>query len=188
MLGPESGDVSVKQAGTDEYASLEAGTPVPVGSIVDATAGTVRLIAQTSNASTQDVVLRGAKFEVRQAKDGSGVTEFVLKGEDFGTCRQGADRRVQEAQAAPLALGERPRRQVPHPRAATASRPSAGTTWRVTDTCAGTTTTVYSGSVVVREARSGRSYVVRKGRHHLAARSPVSRALSSPACPESPPA
>jgi len=44
-----------------------------------------------------------------------------------------------------------------------------GTTWRVTDTCSGTTTTVYSGSVVVREARTGRSYVVRKGQRHLAA-------------------
>ena len=114
MLGPESGEITVKQAGTDEYATLEAGTPVPVGSTVDATAGTVRLIAQTSNDTTQDVVLRGAKFEIRQAKDGSGITEFVLKGEDFSACGRAQSAATEEAQAAPLALGARPRRQVPH--------------------------------------------------------------------------
>ena len=56
-------------------------TTVPV-----ATQGTVRLISQTADDSTQDVVLRGGKFEVRQAKDGSGITEFVLRGEDFSAC------------------------------------------------------------------------------------------------------
>ena len=168
MLGPESGEVTVKQAGTDEYATLEAGTPVPVGSMVDATAGTVRLIAQTSNDTTQDVVLRGAKFEIRQAKDGSGITEFVLKGEDFSACGR-AQSAATKKRKPRRSLWARDRGGKFRTRGLNSVATVRGTTWRVTDTCAGTTTTVYSGSVVVREARSGRSYVVRKGQHHLAA-------------------
>ena len=165
---PESGEITVKQAGTDEYATLEAGTPVPVGSTVDATAGTVRLIAQTSNDTTQDVVLRGAKFEIRQAKDGSGITEFVLKGEDFSACGR-AQSAATKKRKPRRSLWARDRGGKVRTRGLNRVATVRGTTWRVTDTCAGTTTTVYSGSVVVREARSGRSYVVRKGQHHLAA-------------------
>jgi hypothetical protein len=172
VLGPESGEVTVKQAGTDEYATLQAGTPVPVGSMVDATQGTVRLISQTATDATQDVVLRGAKFEVRQAKDGSGVTEFVLRGEDFSACGR--------AQTAAATKKRKPRRSLWakdrggkfRTRGLNSVATVRGTTWRVTDTCAGTTTTVYSGSVTVREQRSGRSFVVRKGQRHLAAARP----------------
>jgi hypothetical protein len=168
VLGPESGEVTVKQAGTDEYATLTAGTPVPVGSVVNATAGTVRLIAETSKDKTQDVVLRGAKFEIRQAKDGSGITEFVLRGEDFSTCGR-ASAAAERKRKPRRSLWARDRGGKFRTRGLNSVATVRGTTWRVTDTCAGTTTTVYSGSVVVREARSGRSYVVRKGQHHLAA-------------------
>ena len=167
MLGPESGDVTVKQAGTDEYATLQAGTPVPVGSMVDTTAGTVRLIARPDN-TTQDVVLRGAKFEIRQAKDGSGITEFVLKGEDFSTCGR-AQSAATKKRKPRRSLWASDRGGKFRTRGLNSVATVRGTTWRVTDTCAGTTTTVYAGSVVVREARSGRSYVVRKGQQHLAA-------------------
>jgi hypothetical protein len=167
VVAPESGEVTVKQAGTDEYATLQAGTPVPVGSMIDTTAGTVRLISQTADNTTQDVVLRGGKFEIRQAKDGSGITEFVLKGEDFSACGR--------AQSA-ATKKRRPRRSLWasdrggkfRTRGLNSVATVRGTTWRVTDTCSGTTTTVYSGSVVVREARSGRSYIVRKGGKHVA--------------------
>lgn len=168
VLGTESGEVSVKQAGTDEYATLEAGTPVPVGSMVDATQGTVRLIAETSSNQTQDVVLRGAKFEVRQAKDGSGITEFVLRGEDFSACGRAQSAAATKKRKPRRSLWARDRGGKFRTRGLNSVATVRGTTWRVTDTCAGTTTTVYSGSVSVREARSGRTFIVRKDQHHLA--------------------
>jgi hypothetical protein len=168
QLEPAQTDVTVKQAGTDEYATLQAGTPVPVGSMVDTTAGTVRLISQTADNTTQDVVLRGAKFEIRQAKDGSGITEFVLKGEDFSTCGR-AQSAATKKRKPRRSLWASDRGGKFRTRGLNSVATVRGTTWRVTDTCAGTTTTVYAGSVVVREARSGRSYVVRKGQQHLAA-------------------
>ena len=167
VVGPESGDVTVRQAGTDEYATLQAGTPVPVGSMVNATQGTVRLISQTADDSTQDVVLRGGKFEVRQARDGSGITEFVLRGEDFSSCGR-ATVAAKKKRKPRRSLWARDRGGKFRTRGLNSVATVRGTTWRVTDTCAGTTTTVYSGSVRVHEARSGRTYIVRKGQHHLA--------------------
>jgi hypothetical protein len=171
VLGTESGDVSVKQAGTDEYASVEAGTPVPVGSMVDATEGTVRLISQTSDDETQDVLLRGAKFEVRQAKDGSGITEFVLRGEDFSACgrAQSAATRKRKPRRS---LWARDRGGKFRTRGNNSVATVRGTTWRTTDTCTGTTTSVTAGAVDVRDLRSGRTFVVRKGQRHLARAQP----------------
>jgi hypothetical protein len=158
----------VKQAGTEEYATLEAGTPVPVGSMVDTTAGTVRLISETSDDTTQDVVLRGSKFEVRQARDGSGVTEFVLKGGDFSACGRASSAGRRARKPPRRSLWAKDRGGKFRTRGLNSVATVRGTTWRTTDTCSGTTTSVSSGSVTVRELRSGRKVVVRKGERHLA--------------------
>jgi hypothetical protein len=168
VLGPESGEVSVKQSGTDDYATVQAGTPVPVGSMVDTTAGTVRLISETASDTTQDIVLRGAKFEVRQARDGSGITEFVLQGGDFGACRRAHSSAKRARKKARRSLWAKDRGGRFRTRGRNSVATVRGTTWRTTDTCAGTTTSVSSGSVVVRELRGGRKVVVRKGGRHLA--------------------
>jgi hypothetical protein len=166
VLGPESGDVLVKQPGTDEYAVLQAGTPVPVGSMIDTTQGTVRVISQVRDDSTQDVVLRGAKFEVRQPKDGSGITEFVLKGGDFSACGRAQSSANKKKPRRSLWASDRGGRF--RTRGLNSVATVRGTTWRTTDTCAGTTTTVSAGSVSVRELRGRRSVVVRKGQSYLA--------------------
>jgi hypothetical protein len=157
----------VKQAGTTDYATLEAGTPIPVGSMVDTTAGTVRLISQTKDDSTDAVVLRGSKFEVRQAKDGSGVTEFVLKGGDFSACGK-ATSAAKKKKKPRRSLWAKDRGGQFRTRGLNSVATVRGTTWRVTDTCSGTTTTVSDGAVTVREIRGGRNVVVRKGQSHLA--------------------
>jgi hypothetical protein len=167
VLAPTSGTVLVKQAGTDDFAKVQAGTPVPVGSTVDTTRGTVQLIAETSGNATQNVTLRGAQFQVRQSRAGTGITEFVLKGGDFSSCGRASSsaRRKKKVRRSLWARDN-------GGKFATRGRNSVatvrGTTWRVTDTCSGTTTSVTSGSVLVRELRTGDKYVVRRGHHHLA--------------------
>ena len=162
VVEAESGTIMVKQDGTDEYATLEDGAPVPVGSLVDATEGTVRLTSEAGD-ETQDVLVKDGKFEVRQATDGSGVTELVLRGGNFSSCGR--------ARSAGFGNRQRPRRSLwardRGGRFRTRGRNSVatvrGTTWRTTDTCRGTTTSVTTGSVTVRELRTGRKVVVRKG-------------------------
>ena len=43
-----------------------------------------------------------------------------------------------------------------------------GTSWTMTDTCAGTLTTVKTGSVTVRDFRLRKTRTVRAGHHYLA--------------------
>jgi hypothetical protein len=167
VVAPESGEVTVKQAGTNEYATLQAGTPVPVGSTVNASQGTVRLISQTADQSTQDVVLRGAKFEVRQSKDGSGITEFVLRGGNFSTCGRASTAATHKRKPR-RSLWARDRGGKFRTRGLNSVATVRGTTWRVTDTCSGTTTTVSDGAVDVRELTTGRTFVVRRGQRHVA--------------------
>jgi hypothetical protein len=163
VLGPESGEITVKQAGTDRYAVLEAGTPVPVGSIVDARRGTLRLISEAAGQDKQEVILRGGRFEVRQAKDGSGITEFVLRGGNFSACGRARSAGSRPTRTVRRSLWARDRGGRFRTRGRNSVATVRGTTWRVTDTCAGTTTSVSSGSVTVRELRTGRTVVVRKG-------------------------
>jgi hypothetical protein len=135
--------------------------------MVDTIAGTVRLISQTADNTTQDVLLRGGKFEIRQAKDGSGITEFVLKGEDFSACGR-AQSAATKKRKPRRSLWAKDRGGKFRTRGLNSVATVRGTTWRTTDTCRGTTTSVIEGSVLVRELRTGRTAVVRKGQRYLA--------------------
>jgi hypothetical protein len=156
----------VKQEGTEDFAELADGAAVPVGSLVDATEGTVRLVSEAGD-ETQTVLVRDGKFEVRQSSDGSGVTDLVLRGGDFSVCgrAQSAGRRERRPRRS---LWARDRGGKFRTRGLNSVATVRGTTWRTTDTCRGTTTSVYSGSVLVRELRTGRRAVVRKGQRYLA--------------------
>jgi hypothetical protein len=167
VVEAERGTIMVKQDGTDEYARLEEGAPVPVGSLVDATAGTVRLTAEVGS-RTQDVVVKDGKFEVRQSSDGSGVTELVLRGGNFSSCDRAHSAGFGDRQRPRRSLWARDRGGKFRTRGRNSVATVRGTTWRTTDTCRGTTTSVTSGSVTVRELKGGRKVVVRKGGRHLA--------------------
>jgi hypothetical protein len=168
VVGTESGTVTVKQEGTEDFATLAAGAPIPVGSIVDATEGTVRLISEvTASGRTQDVLLRGAMFEVRQSPSGDGTTELVLRGGDFSACGRASSAQTRKKKPR-RSLWARDRGGKFRTRGINSVATVRGTTWRTTDTCTGTTTSVTKGSVVVRELRSGRRIVVRAGHKHLA--------------------
>ena len=127
----------------------------------------MRLTSAVGAAGTQDALVGGAKFEVRQARDGGGMTDLVLRGGDFSSCgaaraaaagRSSASRRSLWAKDQSGRFRTRGRHSVATVR---------GTEWRTTDTCRGTTTTVTEGAVDVASARTGRSVLVRAGRSLL---------------------
>jgi len=167
VLEAESGTVTVKQAGTNEYATLVGGATVPVGSLIDARNGTVRLVTE-AGAATQEALVRDGKFQVRQASGGSGITDLVLRGGDFSSCRRARSSGRSDRTRPRRSLWARDRRGRFRTRGLNSVATVRGTTWRTTDTCRGTTTSVTAGSVVVRELRTGRRAVVRKGQRYLA--------------------
>jgi hypothetical protein len=94
-LKPAGGTVQVRLPNSSGYVSLAAAGSVPSGAVVDARRGTVLLRSAVDAAGrTQTATVRGAIFEVRQAADGKGMTDLVLR---------------------PLGAG--PPRALPHPRA-----------------------------------------------------------------------
>lgn len=168
VVGAERGVVKVKVRGTDGYSTLGPGSAVPVGSVVDATRGTVRLTTAVGDGS-QDALLRGARFEVRQER--GGMTDLVLRGGDFSSCgrtvaRSAARGHRNRAPRRSLWAKDAGGRFRTHGRNSVAT--VRGTEWITTDTCRGTTTRVRSGAVAVRDLRTGRSVLVRAGHSHLA--------------------
>jgi hypothetical protein len=171
VVTPVAGVVTVRPGAAAAPVALGAAATLPVGTLIDTRRGTARLVTAVDRSGrTQSVLLREGLVEVRQAARRGGLTELRLRGADFSRCGRGA------ARAAAVARRRPPRRTLwardTGGRFRTRGRNSVatvrGTTWRTTDTCRGTTTSVAGGSVVVRDVRTGRRFVVRAGERHLA--------------------
>ena len=169
-LAPAGGTVLVRVPGATNPAALGNGASVPVGSIVDTRAGTVKLQSALPGASTKTGTFHGGRFEVRQPAGGHGMTDLVLRGA-LPTCPAGG------ARAAAAARRRPPRSLWGHDshghfrtRASNSVITVRGTTWFVSDRCDGTLTRVTTGKVAVRDLHTGRTVVLRAGQHHLARR------------------
>lgn len=147
------GVVLVKPPRIDEFVDLGSGAGLPVGTVVDATEGTLDLVTPIvpragfarAAAATQRVRLSGGVFTIRQARAKALVT-LVLSGKG---CRR---RLTADGKGAFAVKG----------RFATARIGSAK--WTTQDACASTRVEVARGKVKVgrRTVRAGRSLTVRK--------------------------
>jgi hypothetical protein len=169
-LAPAAGTVLVRVPGATNPAALGDGASVPVGSIIDTRAGTVKLQSALPAGRTQTGTFHGGLFEVRQPVGGHGMTDVVLRGA-LPTCPGGG------ARAAAAATRRPPRSLWGHDshgrfrtRASNSVITVRGTTWFVSDRCDGTLTRVTAGSVAVRDLHAGRTVVLHAGQHHLARR------------------
>jgi virginiamycin B lyase len=159
------GHVRVKAPNANAFRPLSAGASLPVGSVVDASHGRVLLRSATDAAGhTQTATLSGGRFEVRQPRRRGGLTKIVLRGRLHCGVR-----------TATVARRRRHRRRIwavdGGGAFATIGLDSIttvrGTKWLTEDRCSGTLTVVRRGSVVVRERRSGRRFLLHAGQRHL---------------------
>ena len=169
-LAPAGGTVLVRVPGATNPAALGNGASVPVGSIVDTRAGTVKLQSALPAGRSQTGTFHGGLFEVRQPAGAHGMTDLVLRGA-LPACPAGG------ARAAAAARRRPPRSLWGHDnhghfrtRASNSVITVRGTTWFVSDRCDGTLTRVTTGKVAVRDLHTGRTVVLRAGQHHLARR------------------
>ena len=169
-IAPANGSVLVRVPGATHAAALSSDASIPVGSIVDTRAGSVKLRAALPGGATQTGTFHGGLFEVRQPAGGRGMTELVLRGAP-ATCPAGGVR------AAAVARERPPRVLWGHDghgkfrtRASNSVITVRGTTWYVADRCDGTLTRVKSGSVSVRDLHRQRTVIVRAGHSYLARR------------------
>jgi hypothetical protein len=167
-IAPANGSVLVRVPGATHAAALSSDASIPVGSIVDTRAGSVKLRAALPGGATQTGTFRGGLFEVRQPAGGHGMTELVLRGA-LPTCPAGGARAAAVTdKRPPRSLWGHDRHGHFRTRASNSVITVRGTTWYVADRCDGTLTRVTSGSVSVRDLHRKRTTIVRAGHSYLA--------------------
>jgi hypothetical protein len=178
IVKPGKGRVRIRRPASPIFEPLDDAAVVPVGSIVDATAGRVQLVsAMSDHGGVQAGRFWGSKFEVRQRGT---MTTLILRGGDFSVCRRPARRVRRTTSAGVLANASYVRRDGVrrlwgrdsggHFR--TFGRHSQatvrGTRWLTADRCDGTLTRVAEGAVSVRDRVRHRTVLVRAGHAYLA--------------------
>ncbi len=167
---PVSGQVLVKLPGSRRLVPLQDARSLPVGTVVDATKGRVRITsAADSHGHTQSAEFSAGQFRIAQRRARPLITELVLVGGDFAGCRRG--------RAAPAAAARRRghgRRLWGNGKGKfrTRGRYGAatvrGTRWLTEDRCNDTRVLVARGVVSVRDFPRRRTVIVRAGRSYVA--------------------
>jgi streptogramin lyase len=161
------GTVLVKAPGATTFSPLaKSATSIPIGSSVDASRGTIKVVTATGTGSaTQSGAFNGGQFRLLQAPHGHGLTDLVMQGGSLNRCGAGG-------KASASARSGRQLFGNAHGRFRTRGRYSTatvrGTKWLVKDTCSGTLTKVMRGTVQVRDLVKRRTVLVRQGHSYLA--------------------
>ncbi len=170
LLQPVSGKVQIRAPGASSYAPLTAARVVPVGTLVDTSAGTVRLTsADPRPYKVQSGEFFEGIFQVRQSPAEGGLVNLVVQDSRTrrSTCGPSA---AHTASLSKQVLGLLRGKASGHFR--TTGRFSAatvlGTNWGVRDRCDGTLTVVREGVVVVRNFVLHKTVIVRTGQTYLA--------------------
>lgn len=174
-----AGQVSVRAPGGTAFVPLTSTSQIPVGSQIDARAGTLQVTtATTKTNSTFTGNFGGAIFSIAQSKAQSqrGLTTLTLLegavtgGPSFARCT------AKKKKGAHLAAASSRVLQLLHSSAhgkfRTRGRYSAatvrGTKWDTIDRCDGTLTVVHRGTVLVTDFRRHKNVTVHAGHRYLA--------------------
>jgi hypothetical protein len=179
-LSETKGTPSIRLPGRDDFVPLTADSTVPVGSVVDATHGTVELTSVRNAAgATQTGTFWGGRFRVEQSRRDA-MTELVLAGGDFSGCRS---KRRSARRGKVAAAGKRSVRRLWgrdrggrfRSRGRGGHATVRGTRWLTEDRCRGTYFKVAEGAIDVRDKRLRRTVTVKRGGSYLAAVAPKRR-------------
>jgi hypothetical protein len=176
--GKNEDKVTVKLPGITKPVALNHDSSVPVGSVIDATHGTVTVnTVPREDGHKQWATFSGAKFQVLQSKTGKPVTEIRLRGGSFASCLRPTSSPSLFGRGAVFATASSKRkvrslwgRGKGHFR--TRGRNGAatvrGTIWFTEDRCDGTFVHVRRGLVAVRDFKKHKTVMVPKGHSYLA--------------------
>jgi hypothetical protein len=175
------GVVLIMRPGSDEWVVLRDGELIPMGSIVDTTKGSFKLVALAdSTGRTQTALFWGGIFKVTQIPDPSPkgstarasaaimywITQVELMGKQPAPCSKARAARVKKGDPHLWGAGKGRFRTKANQSAATVR----GTKWFVEERCDGTYTKVDHGVVEVRDYARKKTVTVRAGHTYLAPR------------------
>ena len=160
-----SGTVLIQIPPSKKFVQLKTGDVIPVGSVVDATGGRVRITIAQPNGTLQATDFFQGVFQVTQAKNG--LATMVLRGGSLARCgRAAAVHSAKSKKVVRHLWGAGSGKFRTKGRYAAAS--IRGTTWDTIDRCDGTLVRVTQGSVTVRDFKKKRNIVVKRGQSYLA--------------------
>ncbi|MFL5895895.1 MAG: hypothetical protein ACJ76Z_12390 [Thermoleophilaceae bacterium] len=162
-----SAPVLLKRPGASTFAPITGTQIIPVGSIVDARRGRVRITIVLPNGTLQAADFYQGIFQLSQAKTGLATMTLVLG--KTKACGRAAGATAVAAKSKKVIRhlwGEGAGRFRTKGRFAAAT--IRGTTWNTIDRCDGTLIKVTKGSVTVRDFHKRRNVVVKAGHSYLA--------------------
>jgi hypothetical protein len=166
MVVAPTGTVLVRLPTSATFVKVTATAEFPVGTVIDATHGRVRLSA-TSGGKTYFADFYGGAFVIAQQAKKGATADLELFGGNFTGCAPAP--RVSAAKNKVIrqlwGSGSGQFRTLGRYASATLR----GTTWLTSDRCTGTLVTVTRGAVTVRDFVKRRNVVVRAGRQYFAA-------------------
>jgi hypothetical protein len=160
------GTVTIKLPGSDAFASIEDTAAIPIGSTLDTTKGTLRVVTSDAAGGSQSGDFYQGVFKLTQKK-GAALTDLKLSGGSFKSCPKAGKANASKSKSVRHLWGTATGsfRTTGHYASATVR----GTKWKTDDRCDGTLVKVTQGSVLVRDLKRHRSVVVRSGKSYLAA-------------------
>ena len=169
---PTSGTVLVLLPTFKQYIPLPDAERIPVGTIIDARKGVVRLTTVGKNGKLQSAIFYEGVFQVFQEKGKSPMVELRLYGGNFSVCKTAKRARV-------LAAGKIPKsKSVRHlwgngkglfrTKGRYASATIRGTQWLTDVRCDGTLVRVAKGAVTVRDIPKKKSLALKAPKSYLA--------------------
>lgn len=168
---------SAASASSVGFIEVHAPRNVPMGSVVDTSAGTAKVVTATTSRRVQSGVFRGTHFVVEQRASDRGTTELDMR--PSATVRARCRSVVRHARVARLVklskkfvarLHAEVKGQF-RTRGSDSSASGHGTSWQMTERCNGTRTRVLSDVVTVVDFNAHRTVLVHAG-HSYFARSP----------------
>ncbi|HEY7830411.1 MAG TPA: hypothetical protein VIC06_07595 [Solirubrobacteraceae bacterium] len=167
------GVVLVEPPGTHTFTPLTQALELPLGSIIDATHGSVSITTATPGGGTQTGQFFAGRFVLTQGRDGAVVA--TLTGGDFSVCPTARERRHLAHASSGHASGKHVVRKLwanAHGKFSTKGNYAAGavqgTEWLTEDLCEGTLIRVTRDRVAVTNLVNHRHLTVKAGHRYLA--------------------
>jgi hypothetical protein len=170
-LAPVSGTVLIRIPGARDFVELRSAETVPMGTVIDARAGTVRLTSATApptKLQTGNFFL--GRFQVLQQRSLKGLTDLVIQDKLKRSVCTAQGQNAQTAKLSARILGLLRGKAKGHfrTRGQLAAATVRGTEWGVRNRCDGTLVVVTRGVVAVRDFTLNKTVIVKTGQTYLA--------------------
>jgi hypothetical protein len=161
-----SGTVTIETPGQSTFTPLTSSSSIPLGSTIDASAGTVKLTLAKPGKGTETGEFKSGEFMITQSH--SGLAKATLEGGSFSACPTTGAARIARAGGSPKGAPVRSLWGHAHGKFQTSGRGGAatvlGTIWLTKDYCNGTLFKAIKDPItVVAFAHPGRRYHVAQG-------------------------